>query len=579
MRRVDGYAPIASYGVIGDGRSVAFIAPDGAVDWWCAPNLDNDPILDKLINATSQSGYEIMVIDVREMHCGYDRDSNVVVCEYKTKSGAARITYSLNSGSAGRLPWSELATRITITEGTVRIKVQLTLEASWQIVQDHAESCTWTDGSRLLTSLAPQRLLNNEQIFHTNDSQVLALIVTNAEPHFLPSLESVNHRIDLSNEQWKNWSKQITYNGPYARAVIRSALALKLLVYTPSGAVAAAGTTSLPERIGGDKNYDYRYAWIRDTAYTIKAFIRAGLTEEVQAALAWLLTTIDKNGTNPPNIFYTLDGDMPEDVTKLAANGYRNSKPVTKGNQARDQLQLGIFGDLLETVHLFIRGGNELGAKTASVIEALVESCAQLWKHTDSGIWELNDKQHYTLSKIGCWLTFDRAIELCELNVLDIRNIEHWKALRQEVYEYIEANCWNAEVGAYMQYAGSAIVDASLMLATRFGYPHKEHLRSTLQAITVRLQQGPYVYRYETAKQQEGAFIACSYWLVEGYAFLGMHTQAEELMDGILKATQNDYGLLSEMVDPETGDFLGNMPQALSHLALIHAADALATTE
>ncbi|XAZ25990.1 SDR family NAD(P)-dependent oxidoreductase (plasmid) [Sinorhizobium sp. B11] len=383
----------------------------------------------------------------------------------------------------------------------------------------------------------------------------------------------IDRRIELSDEEWRRWANELTYDGPFKGDLVRCALSLKFLVYSKTGTIAAAATSGVPERIGGDKNYDYRYAWVRDAAYTIKALLRAGALQEPMGAFGWLVRTIAGDGPEP-KVVYTLSGGEVPRERMVNVPGYKGSTPVRIGNRARAQTQLSCYGDVLETAALFARSGHVLDPQAARLLENLAEQCVRRWRKKDCGIWELQDKQHYTFSKIGCWLALTNAADLTKEGHIG-GDANRWLSESRRIRNWIDSHCWSQEKQAYTFYAGSDRLDAALLLTTRFGFEHDDRLKRTRDAIERELAVGPLVYRYNGVDKEEGAFVACSCWLVEAYAFLGEVDLAEAMLKTLLERLGNNFGILNEMVDPATGAGLGNLPQGLSHLALLHAIYSL----
>jgi GH15 family glucan-1,4-alpha-glucosidase len=407
---------------------------------------------------------------------------------------------------------------------------------------------------------------------------LVALTAVETGPIPFPRRDEVDGRIDATCEAWRRWLAGWSYDGPWAGAVARSALALRLLVHSPQGSIAAAPTTSLPERIGGDRNYDYRYAWVRDSALTLDAMIALGLREQVHASFAWLLRAV---GETEPHIrpFYALDGTIPTRLEELPLRGYRDSRPVMYGNAARDQLQLGSWGDLLETADLYIRGGNAFDDETGRRIADTVDRLCVVWRDEDSGIWELPELRHYTISKLASWTAFDRALRLVEQGQLPDDHSERWREERQAVREFVETRCFSERRGSYTFHAGTEELDASVLRAARMGFadPAGERMAGTIAAVRSELSAGgPLLYRYSGQAGVEGAFLACSFWLVEALARAGRLDEARALMEELLPVA-NDLGLYSEELDPSSGELLGNFPQGLTHLALVTAAAAVAS--
>ncbi len=581
------WLPLDQYAAIGDGRSVALVGSDGSIDWWCVPNLDSAAFFDRLLAGQDGGRLSMTPAGPFTVERHYRPGSNVLEQVFSTASGRARVTYSLNSGPSGRLPWSELAHRVEGLDGTVEFGIEvrpgrrLDQANPWREPSPHGD-VLHLDGtvSALRASDDVERLIEADDrvvarlATQAGSRSVLALLASSNEPLILPPLAAIDARIDRSDQAWREWSGGLAYEGRYGEAVRRSALALKLLLFTPTGATAAAATASLPERIGTGKNYDYRFAWVRDVAYTVKAFLRVGAVEEAKAAFSWLIATILRHGGRL-RVMYRLDGDLAPEERELDLPGYRDSKPVREGNRAREQLQLGVFGDLMETAALFVECGHVLDLATRRLLADLADRCADLWRSRDAGIWELEQAEHYTMSKLGCWTALDRAAGLAASGQLDASHADRWRRERDRIRDWVDAQCWSEAKQSYTLHPGTDRLDASLLLAARFGFERSDRLALTRDAIRRELCRGPLVFRYSGMEAEEGTFLACAFWLVEAFALLGEHDAAVQQMDALLAATGANLGLLHEQMDPGTGAMLGNMPQALSHLALVHAALAV----
>ena len=569
------------YAALGDGRSVALLAPDGVVAWWCVPNIDSAPLLDSLLDP-EQGGFFALQPDGpfrSERH--YLPDSNVLETTFTTAGGTVRMTESMNSTLAGRLPWCELARRIEGLSGTVTMQAHLVFGTRGDTVspwlQPNRNGCIFHAGPVLgvfcasanVRTAAEDRSIQAHVTLRQGERAVMAVVAGEDQPLGVPAARDIDERIDLSDAAWRGWAGGLRYDGPHRAAVRRSALALKLLLFSPSGAIAAAATTSLPERVGGDKNFDYRYAWVRDAAYTLAAFLRLGVVPESQAALGWLVHRLGETGAQ---VCYRLDGGPVPPVRELDLPGYRGSRPVVTGNLAAGQHQHGIYGDIFQAVSSFVGAGNVLDQPSAITLSRLADECADRWRQKDSGMWELQELRHYTMSKVSAWQALTRAVELAEAGHLPTSCVPRWARERERIAAWIAEHCWSEAKGAYTFYAGTDRLDASLALVVRFGFDGADRLSSTLDAIRRELGHGPWIYRYSGAEQEEGAFLACTFWLVEAYAELGRRDEAEALMQDALDGLPEGAGVLSEMVDVTSGDLLGNLPQGLSHLALIHAA-------
>ena len=432
--RPDGALPLENYGVLGEGRTVALSGLDGSLDWWAVPAMDAPPLFDRLLDPDG-GRFSLTPDQPFTATRRYRDDSNVLETEFVTASGRARLTESLNSGTAGRLPWCELARRIDGLEGAMTFAMEMrpgrrgdtanpyhskigahtvfhVERVLGLFVHDPRIDCVWSD----------ERILADITVC-AGERRTVAIVAGRDEPLVAPTIEEIDCRIDLSDQEWKDWSARLHAPSLYRDAFVRSALALKLLLYSPSGAIAAAATTSLPERIGSDKNWDYRYAWVRDAGYTIEAFLAAGAQAEAKAAFTWLLKQLRDHG---PKVCYTLDGDAVPGETHWDMPGYRRSRPVVTGNRAAAQRQHGVFGDIFETASRFVGCGNILDSASAQLLSELADQCADLWRQPDAGMWELEDVQHYTMSKISCWQALARAVELADDGQLPTNCRDRW---------------------------------------------------------------------------------------------------------------------------------------------------------
>ncbi len=584
QRDTGGWLLLEHYAALGDGRSVALVGLDGSIDWWCVPHMDSPPLFDRLLAPTTGGHFAITPSQPYVAERRYRPGSNVLETDYITSSGRARLTESLNSGPAGRLPWAELARRIEGIEGSVAFHVSIDFGTQADTVSPYLSpndnGCVFHAGHILGMFLHDDRVdvqrkddlgVRGTVEITAGQRTVLGLIAGYDEPLVVPALSLVDARIDGSDREWRQWSQGLDYEGPYEAVVVRNALALKLLLSSPSGSIMAAATTSLPERIGGFKNYDYRFAWIRDAGYTIEAFLGIGAQPEAKAAYTWLLRRLDEHGAR---VFYTLDGHVGDGIHSIDLPGYKQSPPVV-GNDAHNQLQHGVFGDIFETTSCFIQCGNILDNVSAALLARLADDCADCWRQPDSGIWELHEVRHYTLSKISCWQALSRAIELADGGHLPTTCRERWVRERGRIQEWVESHCWSERLQAYVFYPGSERLDAGIALAVRFGYPQRERLRSTLHAVQQSLGSGPFHYRYSGASEEEGCFLACSFWLVEAWVLLGHQAEAQKAFHAALEGLGHGAGIYSEMVDPDSGNYLGNLPQGLTHLAALRAALAL----
>ena len=581
-RRTDGYAPISDYAALSDGRSVALVASDGQVDWWPVPVLDAPPVCAALLDAKSGGCFSLAPQDPYRASHRYLPGTNVVETTFTTGAGSVLVTDALNVGTAW-LPWTELARRVEGLDGQVALRWDFQpgdrfgQARPWVI--GHGQIPVVADGGQnialIVDGAEPARIAGRRVggTIRTVPGQrsLVAAVATDHEPVVLPEPAHIDGRLDRTIESWRRWTGQIGYDGPWAGAVERSALALKTLLYEAGGAIAAAATTSLPEAVSGHKNYDYRYAWVRDSSFTLNALIGLGLHEEAHAALSWLLQAVRRTAPDI-HVFYSLDGEVTSGTqADLGLPGYRNSAPVRSGNGAAAQAQLGTHGDLLDTVFRYVTAGHVLDDRTGRMLADLADRCCDIWMHQDAGLWELPQYQHYTSSKIGCWTALDRAARLAESGQLPCAHAPRWRQEADDIREWVRTHCWSQAKQSYTFYAGSDELDAAVLLAGRTGFDRGERLATTAAALRAELGEGAFLYRYTGMPGKENAFVVCTFWLVEALALTGQREEAAAMMDEAVSWC-GDAGLLSEQIDPRTGELFGNLPQGLSHLGLINAA-------
>lgn len=587
-RRRDGFLPLNAYSAIGDGRAVALCGADGSIDWWCVPNMDSPPLFDRLLRPDEGGCFSITPTEPFAVERRYRDGSNVHETVFITDRGRARLTESLNSGTAGRLPWAELARRLEGLEGEVEFSVRLRFGDQADKVSPFLKDndngtlfhvgpvlglLRFSDTVRIIRK--DDRVVEAAVGVSAGDRVVLAIVAGADEPLVSPSIEQIDDRIDVSDDEWRIWGERLQIGRPYRDTILRSALALKLLLYSPTGAIVAAPTTSLPERIGGDKNWDYRFAWVRDAGYTIKAFLALGAQAEAKAAFTWLIARVAEHGCR---VLFTLNGAVVDPVREIDVPGYRGSKPVRVGNDATHQHQHGVYGDIFEVAWRFVEAGNVLDDRTADVLSRQADRCADGWRQPDAGIWELREQRHYTMSKISCWQALSRAVTLADGGHLPTTCRDRWSREAARVRDWINANCWSDTRGSYAAWAGSEEVDASIALAVRFGFEEPERLSRTLDVIESELGAGVWHYRQSDLRDREGCFLACTFWVAEARALLGQVDRAEAMFEAAIEALDQE-GVYPEMIDPDTGEWLGNLPQGLTHLAIVHCAVTLSDAQ
>jgi GH15 family glucan-1,4-alpha-glucosidase len=590
--RAGGYAPLRSYAVIGDGRTVALVADDGTVDWLALPDLDSPSVFAALLDADRGGCFALSPTVPYTVSRRYLPGTNVLETTFRTDDGVARVLDAMTLQAPALGPQRELQRRVEGVSGQVPIAwsvrarfgygrrpTRLGRRAGVPVAVCGADAVAVRTVGGGAAEIAADEVTGG---FLTSPGSlaVVALCVAHQEPLVLPSAQELDERFAGAVAAWESWSGRLRYEGAWSEAVARSALALKLLVHAPSGALAAAATTSLPEELGGVRNWDYRFCWVRDAAFTLDALLGLGYTPEAQAYFWWL---VHASQLTHPRLqpLYRLDGGAHARERTLPLDGYLGSRPVRAGNAAAGQLQLDTYGELMQTAWLYAETAQGLDPGIGRRLAEIADLVCRLWRRPDAGIWEVRGAPvHFTQSKMMCWVALSRAIGLAERGLLPTRNLPHWREEVVAVGDFIEQRCYSPALSTYVRSADSEELDAGVLLGVLSGYgdPHSERWRGTVDAVRRGLAHGPYVYRYtgeDGVDGGEGAFVSCSFWLVEALARTGRVEEATALMDEVV-ALANDVGLYAEEVDPDTGAFLGNLPQALSHLSLISAATAIA---
>jgi GH15 family glucan-1,4-alpha-glucosidase len=590
--RVGGYAPIRDYAAIGDGRTVGLVARDGSIDWLPLPDLDSASVFAAILDAERGGRFQLGPEVPFEVDRRYRPGTNVLETTFHTDKGVIRVTDALTIPDARLGPGRELQRRVEGLSGRVpvRWRVEPRFGYGGRPVRTGRRSgvpVAGTGGSAVAVcpfdagepEVGPREISGRFEASQ-GTSATIALCAAHQEPLVFPRRDELESRLERTAATWREWVHGRSFEGPWREAVERSALALKLLVFAPSGAVAAAATTALPEALGGERNWDYRFSWLRDSAFTVNAFLELGCPREADAYFWWLMHASQL--THPRlQVLYRLDGGTSAPERELDLAGYRASRPVRIGNAAADQLQLDTYGELLETASLYSLAGNPLDRDVAHRLAEIADLVCRIWRQPDAGIWEVRSEPlHFTQSKMMCWVALDRAVALAERDVLPAPQADAWRAEREGIRDFVERECWSQQKQSYVRFRGGEELDASVLLGVLLRYPEgdAERLAATVEAIRRELADGPFVLRYsgdDGLSGSEGAFLACSFWLAEALARVGRIDEAVELMDQLV-ALANDVGLYAEELDPATGEFLGNIPQGLSHLALISAAVTIA---
>ena len=567
--REDGYAPIRDYALIGDGRTAALVARDGAIDWLCLPDVDSPSVFARVLDAERGGAFELAPAEPFESEREYREGTNVLETTFRCSSGSVRVTDAMTLFDRDQLsPLREVVRKVEGLAGSVPMDWRLeprfgyaTAKTRIERRADAVAASSGADAIGLETWAAGDADVTRDSVggsftLRAGESALLALTAAHGQPLVFSARDDVERRLDRTIRFWQEWSGRLQYDGPWRDHVLRSALVLKLLVFAPSGAIVAAPTTSLPEALGGGRNWDYRFTWLRDASYTLNAFLRLGYRDEAHAFFWWLMHA--SRLTQPRlQILYRVNGDAHARERELGElRGYRSSAPVRIGNGAADQVQLDVYGDVLDCIWLFVCSGGELDSATGKEVAKIVDYVAKIWQRPDSGIWEVrSEPTHFVQSKAMCWVALDRGAKLATRGAIPDR-AARWSDAAKQVRAFVDERGWDTERRSYVRATDLRELDASLLTLALLGFgdPRGERLCGTIAAVQRDLAHGPFVERYRGAdgvEGGEGAFLACSYWLADALARADAKDEAAALMDELVAAT-NDVGLASEEIDPRS---------------------------
>jgi GH15 family glucan-1,4-alpha-glucosidase len=588
---------IGDYALIGDGRSTALVGRDGSIDWLCWPRCDSPSLFGAILDP-SAGRWRVAPVESFRARRNYVDDTNVLETRFETAAGTLVLTDLMPVADEDDkhrllLPEREILRLIRCERGEVELELAFDPRPGYGLA---ARGLRWAGplGVRLTTdaglltlatdlplTIDPDGVARGRARLRAGQAAHASLTFAAEAPAVCPPLgEWSRASVDRSVTWWRRWASQIRYDGPRREAVIRSALALKLMVYAPSGAVVAAPTTSLPERIGGSLNWDYRFCWLRDASLTVRALLGIGCPDEAHAFVDWLLQATRL--TQPElRVLYDVHGNTPPPERLLEwLSGYRGSRPVRIGNGAKDQRQLDVYGEVIDAVTHLIREGGTLDRATEGLLRELGEYVCRHWDQPDEGIWEpRSGRADHTHSRVLCWAALDRLLQLHDQGHLRQAPAARFRENRDAIRRQVESRAWNPTLGSYVARLDGDEVDADLLLLPWYGFeaPESERMRGTYRRIRERLGAGPLLYRYRTGESPgEGAFGVCCFWAAE-YLAMGGGTvdEARELFERLCDYG-NDVGLFGEEIDPESGAVLGNFPQAFTHVGLISAALTLA---
>lgn len=593
------YLPIADYGVIGDSRSIALVSRNGSIDWWCIPLFDSDAIFARLLDSQLGGFFSVEPIGDYDVKRSYMNDTNILTTEFTNSSGSVRLVDFMPALTESQketfpIPDREIVRRIEGVTGTVRMRIYVKIRPDYgrrnPSIRTHWPGCymiSWRDVAVHLISSEPltvesDGIITGEVDVSSGDRVDLVLAYSEEAPAELPRLESLDLIQMFSRAYWQHWSRVCGYHGPYREAVVRSALTLKMLTYAPSGAIIAAATTSLPEVVGGTRNWDYRFCWLRDSAFTVRALLELGFRAEAHAFSQWLLYATRL--THPEiRTLYTIYGQSQAKEKELNyLDGYRGSRPVRIGNAAIDQFQLDVYGEVIDALTLYSRSGGEFDRDARGLIKGMAEVIMKRWNEPDDGIWEKrSERQHHVHSKIMAFVGLERTIELAKNNGLRI-DVAKLANTRDEIRDWVVTHGFDSQIGSFTSTPGGDL-DAALLVSPLVSFLDAQDPRiiGTVDAVQRQLARRELVFRYlsdDALPGDEGAFVICSFWLVEALARIGRTDEAHELFQ-LLLDRRNDLGLLAEEIDAKSGEQLGNFPQAFSHIGLINAALTLSNAD
>jgi GH15 family glucan-1,4-alpha-glucosidase len=588
------YKPIADYGLIGDKRTCALVGVDGSIDWLCIPRFDSPSIFGALLDANKGGRFEIAPKDDKfEVLQQYDGLTNILLTDFRTTDGQVRITDFMPCFRVSGLVVStgEVHRRITGLQGTVELRLNLEPRMNYGMSVPSISKV-----GKLGYSITPKEkesghelglIVSSENVdigsnanitsnFKVRENQTLDVVLRFGALRLHHSqFTYTSEKLRETSKYWRNLAALCKYRGQWKDYVSRSSLLLHLLVYAPTGAIVAAPTTSLPERIGGVRNWDYRYSWIRDSSFVLWAFRSIGDNTE-RGFLDWL-TSIFYLTVDNLQVMLGITGELDLDESDLPhLEGYMKSHPVRVGNGAWNQFQLDLYGILLDAIYFSHLHHRPVSRRLYShIVKPLVKLVELNWEKPDCGIWEVRgERKHFVYSKVWCWVALDRAVKIAS-NIGMKDDATEYSRLREFVKETILEKGWNPEVKAFVRSFGSGDLDAAILLLPQVGFIEATDPRmlSTIEQIKSRLLEGTFLRRYRTddgLPDSEGAFLMCSFWLVSCLAMAGKTQEAEDLLISLVKCS-NHVGLFSEEIDPSSGMLLGNFPQAFTHIGLISA--------
>ncbi|MDZ4278885.1 MAG: glycoside hydrolase family 15 protein [Dehalococcoidia bacterium] len=580
------YQPIRDYGVIGDMHSMAVVGLDGSIDWLCFPRFDSPSVFAAILDDGKGGRFRLGPAAKYRSEQRYLRETNILYTTFSTERGLVEVQDFMPIKQNARQSDHEVLRVVRGLRGSVE------MECVVQPRLDYARPRTTlrpaTGGVVAEKDEARLAFASPFDLTIDGDTARCAFTVREGEEHAFELQWGVDHpprtqgwreRLEFTANEWRGVASAIDYQGRWRDQIVRSVLVLHLLVYLPTGALVAAGTTSLPEWIGGARNWDYRFCWIRDAAFTLDVFDRLGHTGETAEFLRWLTAFCQSCGDRLQPLYGVQYEEELGEITLDGLEGYRGSRPVRIGNAASTQLQMDIFGEVMVAIATFHRAGGTLTDAMWSTVESFVEAVMENWRRPDRGMWEVRGKpRHFVHSKVMCWLAMDRAVVVAEAMNEPV-DLDRWRSVRDEIQDDVLHHGWHEELRSFVQHYGADYTDAALLMIPMVGFLPPDDLRlvSTVKRIRQELEVNGLLRRYpppdtdDGFDSEEGAFTMCTLWLIGYLTFVGEIDEAQRLFERVLDVG-NHLGLYSEMIDATTGDALGNFPQAFTHVSLIHTA-------
>jgi GH15 family glucan-1,4-alpha-glucosidase len=595
------YKSLEEYGLIGNLETCALIGRDGSIDWCCFPHLESPSVFAALLDSEKGGHFRISPLENADGYQSYSGNTNVLVTTFQTSTGSVSVTDFMPVRGHTDPRHQTLLRKVTCSGGRVELEIEFKPRFDYARVVPALETAgegtvaQWQDHLLHLQSLVPLDLNGAvaRGTFTVEEGEPLWFVLRYGASSAMEPADC-QRLLQATTEYWSDWAHhcgpgRCVFRGPWHNHVVRSALVLKLLTHPQTGAIAAAPTTSLPEVIGGVRNWDYRFAWIRDASFTVQSLHALGHEEEALQYFQWLRSLCREFGSDDDHlhirVMYGLHGEQDlEEHTLDHLSGYRNSAPVRVGNAAAEQIQLDVYGELVNAFYETRRYGEEITQGDWGFIHKIVNTACQTWDTEDSGIWEVRGgPRHFTYSKLMCWVALDRSIELAEKYGLEA-SLGEWKKTRQKIRQAILERGFSEKLGSFVQSFDSEALDATSLLIPVMGFlpPEDHRVQGTIAATLQHLTSDGMVYRYlgdDGLPGQEGTFVLCTFWLVDALVLAGELEKAEALLLGVLKHV-SPLGLLAEQIDATSGEQLGNYPQAFSHIGLmntaLHLAGALA---